>query len=530
MSRSRRSKARASVESTGDEFELDEPTRGGAANDGNVTQELVIRVICCSTLIYSSLMQWLERNLLLALTVVAVLLGVGFGFLGRLLAPSPEIIMIVSFPGEILIGMLNMMVLPLITCSIVSGLTQLDGNSRYKLGTRVLFYYLTTTIFAVTTGILLATLLKPGYTKRPTLAPQSEMRQVKTIRKEYALNAFLDVIQNMFPDNLMLACIRRVETTYRNVTITRMNEASRHGFEVRRNVAFKEGTNMLGLVVFSTAVGLVAGNMGAQADLVIVFFAQLNDIIMKIIALVMCYSPVGILSLIMGKIMSLDDVAATTTQVALYMTTVIAGLVIHGFIVLPLLYYLITRENPFFFMKHLLQACIIALGTASSAATLPVTFHCLEQNLHIDKRVTRFVLPIGATVNMDGTALYEAVAAIFIAQINRVYLTPWQLVIVSLTASLASIGAASIPSAGLLTLLLVLQSVGLPIEDLSLIITVDWILDRLRTAINVLGDAYGAAVLYHLSKKELTNTSKGAAHYTSEEGSSQQDEVGRGYV
>ncbi|KAH8873304.1 Excitatory amino acid transporter 2 [Schistosoma japonicum] len=139
-----------------------------------------------------------------------------------------------------------------------------------------------------------------------------------------------------------------------------------------------------------------------------------------------------------------------------------------------------------------MNAWITALGTASSAATLPITFRCLEQNLGIDKRVTRFVLPIGATINMDGTALYEAVASIFIAQING-----------NLTATLAAIGAASVPSAGLVTMMLVLTSVGLPTKDISLILAVDWLLDRIRTSINVMGDAVGAGIVNHLCHNEL---------------------------
>jgi solute carrier family 1 (high affinity glutamate transporter) protein 2 len=151
----------------------------------------------------------------------------------------------------------------------------------------------------------------------------------------------------------------------------------------------------------------------------------------------------------------------------------------------------------------MLQAWLMAIATSSSAATLPVTFRCLEENNKIDRRVTRFVVPIGATVNMDGTALYEAVAVIFIAQMNGIPLSVGQVITISLTATLASIGAASIPSAGVVTMLLVLTAAGLPTDDVSIILLVDWFLDRLRTSINVLGDSYGAGIVYHLSKSEL---------------------------
>ncbi|KAG9481541.1 hypothetical protein GDO78_010663 [Eleutherodactylus coqui] len=245
------------------------------------------------------------------------------------------------------------------------------------------------------------------------------------------------------------------------------------------------------------------GKMGDQAKLMADFFNILNEIIMRLVSMIMWYSPLGIASLICGKIAGIKDLETVARQLGMYMITVIVGLVIHGGMILPLIFFSITRKNPFKFYAGIFQAWITALGTASSAGTLPVTFRCLEENLKIDKRVTRFVLPIGATINMDGTALYEAVAAIFIAQMNDVSLDAGQIATVSLTATLASVGAASIPSAGLVTMLLILTAVGLPTQDISLLIAVDWLLDRMRTSINVVGDSFGAGIIYHLSKEEL---------------------------
>jgi len=183
--------------------------------------------------------------------------------------------------------------------------------------------------------------------------------------------------------------------------------------------------------------------------------------------------------------------------------TVILGLAIHSLIILPGIYFLFTRKNPLTFFQGIVQALLTAFGTGSSSATLPITFRCLEENNRIDKRITRFVLPIGATINMDGTALYEAVAAIFIAQASNYSLDFGQIVTISLTSTLASIGAAGIPQAGLVTMLIVLQTVGLPEDSITLIIAVDWFLDRIRTAVNVLGDSIGAGIIYHTSKKDL---------------------------
>ncbi|KAJ9593253.1 hypothetical protein L9F63_015199, partial [Diploptera punctata] len=316
------------------------------------------------------------------------------------------------------------------------------------------------------------------------------------------------IVRNLFPDNLMQACFQQVQTTYKKVSKPIVfhepnSTDDSPGFILKPQLVYKDGTNVMGMIVFCLAFGLLAGQMGAKARLMVDFFVVLNDIIMKLVGVVMWYSPFGILCLIAGKIMSIENLVATAQQLGLYMITVIIGLLIHALITLPSIYFFFTRKNPAVFFQGMLQAWVTALGTASSAATLPITFRCLEENNKIDPRVTRFVVSVGATVNMDGTALYEAVAAIFIAQMNGIPLGIGEVITVSLTATLASVGAASIPSAALITMLLVLSALGLPTSDISLLFAVDWLLDRIRTSINVLGDAYGAGIVYHMSKDEL---------------------------
>ena len=173
----------------------------------------------------------------------------------------------------------------------------------------------------------------------------------------------------------------------------------------------------------------------------------------------------------------------------------LAGLAVHALITLPLILWVFTRRNPLRFMYQMSQALLTAFSTASSTATLPVTMECAVTKAGVSKRSTEFVLPLGATINMDGTALYEAVAAIFIAQAIGFELGMTQQVVVAVTATLAAIGAAGIPEAGLVTLVIVLGAVGLPVEYIGLILSVDWLLDRFRTAVNAFGDSVGSAVV-----------------------------------
>nr|XP_027792035.1 excitatory amino acid transporter 1 isoform X3 [Marmota flaviventris] len=411
----------------------------------------------------------------------------------------------------------NAFVLLTVTAVIV-GMAALDSKASGKMGMRAVVYYMTTTIIAVVIGIIIVIIIHPGKGTKENMHREGKIVQVT------AADAFLDLIRNMFPPNLVEACFKQFKTNYEkrsfkvpipsneslvSAVINNVSEAmetlSRITEEMVPVPGSVNGVNALGLVVFSMCFGFVIGNMKEQGQALRDFFDSLNEAIMRLVAVIMWYAPLGILFLIAGKIVEMEDMGVIGGQLAMYTVTVIVGLLIHAVIVLPLLYFLVTRKNPWVFIGGLLQALITALGTSSSSATLPITFKCLEENNGVDKRITRFVLPVGATINMDGTALYEALAAIFIAQVNNFDLNFGQIITISITATAASIGAAGIPQAGLVTMVIVLTSVGLPTDDITLIIAVDWFLDRLRTTTNVLGDSLGAGIVEHLSRHELKN-------------------------
>ncbi|XP_068175364.1 excitatory amino acid transporter 1-like [Antennarius striatus] len=477
-----------------------------------------------SSVNWDCLKGFLKRNLFVLFTVAAVGMGVILGFALRPRNLSLREMKYFAFPGELLMRMLRMLVLPLIISSLVTGMSSLDGKASGKMGVRAVVYYMLTTLIAVFIGIIVVTILQPGKGRW-----ESPMANAGNIEPVQAVDAFLDLIRNMIPPNLVEACFKQYKTVYktivhsRNVTVTlnltdSLNETesrlymnlSRVLHTIQETVGetvpvpgSSAGVNALGLVVFSVCFGLVIGNMKQQGQALKEFFDCLNEAIMRLVSIIIWYTPVGIMFLIAGKIVEMNNLAEVGGQLGMYTVSVTVGLLIHGLFVLPLLYFLMTRKNPFSFIGGLLQALITALGTSSSSATLPITFRCLEENNHVDKRVTRFVLPVGATINMDGTALYEAVAAIFIAQVNDMDLNFGQILTISITATAASIGAAGIPQAGLVTMVIVLTSVGLPTEDITLIIAVDWFLDRLRTTTNVLGDSLGAGIVEHLSREEL---------------------------
>lgn len=408
--------------------------------------------------------------------------------------------------------MLKLVILPLIISSMITGVAALDSNVSGKIGLRAVVYYFCTTIIAVILGIVLVVSIKPGVTQKV-----NEIDRTGKTPEVSTVDAMLDLIRNMFPENLVQACFQQYKTKREEVkpasdpggnqtevsVTTAMTTMSENKTKEYKIVGlYSDGINVLGLIIFCLVFGLVIGKMGEKGQILVDFFNALSDATMKIVQIIMCYMPIGILFLIAGKIIEVED-WEIFRKLGLYMATVLSGLAIHSLVVLPLIYFIVVRKNPFRFALGMAQALLTALMISSSSATLPVTFRCAEEKNHVDKRITRFVLPVGATINMDGTALYEAVAAVFIAQLNGMDLSIGQIITISITATAASIGAAGVPQAGLVTMVIVLSAVGLPAEDVTLIIAVDWLLDRFRTMVNVLGDAFGTGIVEKLSKKEL---------------------------
>ncbi|KAK7912796.1 hypothetical protein WMY93_013007 [Mugilogobius chulae] len=363
------------------------------------------------TILYDKVM----RNMVLTLTILGVFLGSISGMLLRHISPlPPDVIMVIGFPGEILMRMLKMLILPLIVSSLVTGLAGLDAKSSGRLGTRAMVYYMTTTVIAAVLGVVL------------------------------------------------------IQTTVTKVPVPTNRTRAPPQFTVKRSLQFKGGMNVLGLIGFFVSFGVIMGKMGERARLMLDFLT----FSMKL------YSPVGIACLICGKIISIADLEVVARQLGIQEESL---QVLHGHV-----------SGLGHSLGHRLQCW-------HTARHIPLSGGELGDR----QESTRFVLPVGATINMDGTALYEAVAAIFIAQMNGIELDWGQICTVSATATLASVGAASIPSAGLVTMLLILTAVGLPTQDISLLVAVDWLLDRFRTSVNVIGDSYGAGIVYHLSKDEL---------------------------
>ena len=402
----------------------------------------------------------MKQNGLLYLMVAGIVLGIFSGWM------FGSKMLVVEWIGEMFLDALKMLVVPLIISSMIVGIAGLgDIRKVGKTGLIALGYFMTTTCIAVIIGLVMVNIIEPGVAVEMTVEQVPE----KVAGKESV--GITDILKSFVSPNLVQSMVKM---------------------------------DILPLIVFSLIFGGVLTTLGEPGKRAIDFFDTVNAAVMKIVHLLMYFAPIGVFALIASKLGAAgggDLFLAELAKIGKYATTVISALLIHGLVVLPAVLYVTTRRNPVTYFKNVVEALTTAFSTASSSATLPVTIECAEENNRVSRKASLFVLPLGATVNMDGTALYESVAALFIAQMLGIQLGFGEQMIVFLTATLAAVGAAGIPEAGLVTMVMVLQSVGLPLEGIGMLLSIDWFLDRCRTTVNVWGDSIGAAVIDTLEEK-----------------------------
>ena len=383
--------------------------------------------------------------------ILAMVLGV---LTGLWLGEKAEHLKII---GDVFIRLLRMIIIPLIMASMVAGIVSIGQIRKLgRIGLKTLIYYTATTLLAVAVGLILVNVIRPGVGVALPAASTFDATQ-------HAPPSILTVLTDIVPKNMFKSMAE---------------------------------DHVLSVIFFSLLGGVAISYVGDKARPLAEVFESLNVVMLKITDWIMKLAPIGVFALMAYTIGRTG--LAVIKPLMLYMVTVLGALAIHACITLPVLLRLIGKCAPGRFFGQMSTALATAFSTSSSAATLPVTMDCLEKKAHVSNKVASFVLPLGATVNMDGTALYEAVAAMFIAQAYGIGLTLRQQVIIMLTAALASVGAAAIPGAGLITMVIVLKAVGLPLEGIGMILAVDRLLDMCRTTVNVWGDSCGAAIVAEL--------------------------------
>lgn len=419
-----------------------------------------------------------QKNLGLTTKIfMALILGAIFGIILHYAVPSSHIkddILvegILYIIGQGFIRLMKMLVVPLVFCSIVCGSMSIGDTKKLgTVGVRTLAFYLTTTALAICVALTMGNILNPGVGLDMT-AISANATEVQTMEA----TSMASTILNIIPDNPIGALANG---------------------------------SMLQIIVFALIVGVILAKLGEKTETVANFFSQFNDIMMEMTMMVMSLAPIGVFCLISRTFAGIGFSAFL--PLAKYMIGVLLALFVQCFVVYLGLLKIFSGLNPFKFIKNFFPVMAFAFSTATSNATIPMSIDTLAAKMGVSKRISSFTVPLGATINMDGTAIMQGVAVVFAAQAFGITLTPADYVTVIGTATLASIGTAGVPSVGLVTLTMVFNAVGLPVEAIGLIMGIDRILDMARTAVNITGDAVCTTIVAHqnnaLDRKVFQNS------------------------
>jgi len=402
--------------------------------------------------------------------IIGMILGLVYGIIANKLGWVDFTNAWIKPWGVIFVNLLKLIAVPLVFASLIKGVASLSDIAKLsRIGGKTIALYLTSTVIAVTIGLLLVNTVKPGegfdmksiqISENTQTGADKKIEDAKDVKQDGPLQFVVDIV----PTNIFSSA--------------------------------SNNRNMLQVIFFAIFFGIAMIMLPSEKTVHVKgFFDGINDIILQIVDLIMLAAPYGVFALLAGLVVDFGASAELFIALGKYSATVIVGLLLMILVVYPIILKLFTKIKYVNFFKGISPAQMLAFSTSSSAATLPVTMERCEDHLGVSKEVSSFVLPLGATINMDGTSLYQAVGAVFIAQAYGIPLDlPAQLTIV-LTATLASIGAAAVPGAGMVMLVIVLGAIGVPVEGLALIFGVDRILDMMRTVVNVTGDATVATVV-----------------------------------
>ena len=371
----------------------------------------------------------------------------------------------VSWLGDLFLRALKMLIIPLIVSSLISGITNIgSGQNLGRLGLKTISYYLITSILAILTGLSLVNIIRPGIG-----ADMNFIQKVEGLVEKQ--RDFQDLLIQIVPENVFQSIVEN---------------------------------DMLPVIFFSVLFGFFITRVNkSAAEFLTSFFNSVFEVMMKITMFIILFTPLGIFGIVAKVVADQDNLIQLVSRMGLYMGTVLLGLIFHSLVILPLLVKFFGKSKPYRHFSNMSTPLLTAFSTSSSGATLPLTMTAVEENSGVSNKISSFTLPLGATINMDGTALYECVAALFIAQAYGIDLSIGQQVIVVITALLASIGAAGIPMAGLVMITVILTAVNLPLEGVGLILAVDRILDMFRTATNVWSDSCGAVIIARSEGEDL---------------------------
>lgn len=439
-----------------------------------------------------------KGNLLLLLTLLGVFLGIGIGFVVRASSPSSTALLWLGLPGQLYLRLLKMMIVPLIVSSVTTGTASLDPKANGKISIVAFVFIFATNLLGTILGVIAFFTFRPGVDSGEENMEDAE--QTKPIDTQ---DIFADMLRNIIPDNLFEATFRQTLTGY-DYAESLQNSTQLATFTIiKKTVGKSDGSNILGLIFVCTLFGMAASSLKEKGRPLVDFLEAVTQTVIVIIRWFLWTTPIGVLSLILVSVASLAGIGSVFRDLGMFIAAVVVGCMVQQLLVMPLVLFVTTRRHPY---KHLMtvpRAWLIAFSAASTAVAIPEMLRACEADLKLDKRITRFVIPFSITLSANGSAIFISCSCLFLSSISGVPTTVGSVLIISFLSTMSALAIPGVPSASIVTIVMILTSLNIPVEAIALLLAVEFLLDRIRTTSSVVSHTMCAAVTHHFCKNNL---------------------------
>ncbi|XP_053403402.1 excitatory amino acid transporter-like [Mercenaria mercenaria] len=448
------------------------------------------------------------------LLLFSTLLGVGFGFVVgfavRATQPSENALMWLGLPGQLYLRLLKMMIVPLIACSVICGAAALDPKANGKISLIAFVFIISTNALGSALGIGSVYMFNPG---------KSEIKEQDSVIEGnmQTQDILADLIRNIIPENLFESTFSQTQTMYKvknkiievNTTDGLKNETVK---EVSKYLGKMGNPNIIGLIFACTLLGLAAANLKSKGKPFLDFIQSVSDTVIAVVRWFMWTTPVGVISLIAVSIASIESVEEVFAQLGLFIVAITVGITFQQLVLMAGIFFAFTRKNPYSYLISIARPWMISFAATSTAVAIPEMMAACEDKNKIDKRISRFVIPFSVTISCNGSALYIAGACVFIANLTGTSLALGDVLLIWLLVTVAAMAIPSVPSASIMTTIMILSSMNIPMDDIALLLAVEWYLDRIRSTSSVVSHTFCTAVVYSLCKKDLADIDRKHKH------------------
>lgn len=450
----------------------------------------------------STCYDFLSRNCLIISVLIGVGVGFAFSFGLRVVEPSDDAQTWIGLPGEIYMRMLKMTILPLVVSTIITGTASMDPKSNGRISGMSLGYIIITNSIGAVIAIAVFLIIQPG--KHIEVSSSDNVASIHTDIE--TSDMFADMIRNLFPDNLVTVCFQKTQTMYSHFThVVLKNGTNSTVTKTDKSVSSTAGLNMLGLIIACTLFGISASKVGSRAKPFTDFFETISIIVINLLNWIIWMTPVGVASLIASAILKASDIASVFSSLGMFVLAHSVGIVFHQLVLIPITYFIATRRNPLYFLAACLRPWLTVFGPPSTVIGIPEMLRILDTKLHVDSRISNFLVPMGATLERLGSCLFICLSALFMLQLEGVPLGTSNVLLIGLLSAVGSLSVPSVPSGSIVSILVVLSSLDVQIHNIGLLMALEWYNDRIRTTSNTMTIIIGAVVVDKLCKSTLSS-------------------------